>query len=391
MKKVCHIIFEHSLFDGRIFHKEATSLAQNGFNVIILAPTIKKGTIGRKKEIQVNSEYSLNNVTFKVYHYNKCIIKNFGIRNYFSKKSLIEQIKKIDADLYHFHEDNFTMEVAANFKKLFPKKKLVFDLHEFFLHRLRFNKKGRKRIRKYIFLENKIIKNADLLITVSDFMSDYYRTLTSKPVITILNCQSENIFQANKSENIKEDFFWIVHEGNMRFDRGLKEIIEIARLIKNPVIKFMLIGKLPKKEMLYFKLKTKEYKIEDKFFLTGLLPYEEVSYYLMKAKLGLNLIITANGKMGLGNKFYNYLRFGLPTISFSSPLLDKFLKEFEVGYSFLPYEISEIAEKIEEILNNKELYNRLSKNTKRAFKEKYNWGLMEKKLVEAYYNILGKN
>ena len=380
MIKVCHVIFNHNIFDGRIFHKEVLSLANHGYDVTVLAPE----TIERHGKNQIKADSIINqkhkNVRINFYKYNK-YIPNL-IRSIFTTKEIKNQLISINADIYHFHEDGLLLEIAAEFKEWLPDKKLIFDFHEFFLHRIRHKKS--KKVAKYTKHENKLLVNADLFITVSDFITGYYKTLTQKPVITIMNCQSEKIMSASNKEIDLKKSFWIVHEGNLYFDRGLKLLIEVARFIKKPEIKFLIIGKLPEKELIYFQQKTKEYGTEDRFHFTGFLPYEEVADFLNLSKAGLVLRLSANAQTGLPNKFFNYLRFGLPIISLKNVSSDNIILEHNLGFIFSNNEAEKIANIIDNLSANNSLYKKLSKNAFLAFKTKYNWEQMEQKLLDAY-------
>ncbi len=390
MNRICHIIFEHRIFDGRIFFKEAISLAQNGFEVIILAPTIDKKSLGLKKEapLSENKTYESQGIKFHTYFYNKKLPKQLNIRQYFCKQDLLKKLKQIDADVYHFHEDGLTMEIAAQLKEILPGKKIVFDFHEFFIHSYREKKRKINRINEYIKLENKIVKQADLIITVTDFISAYYKTLCQCPIISLYNCQSEKIFPTSKENIVDDGIFWIVHEGRMLFDRGLKLIIEVARKLDHPNIKFLIIGNLAKAEERYFQNTTSQYQIQDKFHITGFLPYQEVPLWLKKGKVGLTFMLSDNAKTTISNKFFNYIRFGIPILSLHHPIIDDIIAEYEVGYVFDKNEAKEIAIQIKELYDNQKLWSKLKTNAEKAFKTTFNWKNMEQRLISAYYSIL---
>jgi len=388
MKKICHVIFEHRIFDGRIFYKEAVSLATNGFNVVLLAPRINNKTLGKRKEIlsEANKDFYYKNIKIESYKYNKILPKIFSLRQHYCIKNILKKIKEIDADIYHFHEDGLTMEVASKLKDYLPEKRLVFDFHEFFLHTYREKEKKLKFVKHYIKLENKILNKADIIFTVTETISNYYKTLCKCPIITLYNCQSKKIFQDEDTIN-RNDVFWIVHEGRMLFDRGLKLIIEVARKINNPHIKFLFIGNLPESEKNYFQERLKQYDIKNKFKVTGFLPYEKVSEWLINTKIGIVFMSSKNSQMGVPSKFFNYLRFGIPIISLKHPIIDDIIHKHNVGYSFNQDEVDTIVTTIIELYSNKTLYKKLSSNARKLFETELNWDVMEKKLIEAYNSI----
>ena len=389
MKKVCHLIFEHSPLDGRVFYKEAVSLVNAGFEVTILAPSLDKKTLGRKKEIRLNKDGTSekSGVDFEFYHYNKRFPKQFGIRRFITKRCILRKLIEIDADVYHFHEDGISMEISLKLKQIRPSQKIVFDFHEFFLIKKRSKLPKRKgEFLKYIRLEKRVIEISDLIITVSDFLGDYFGALRAKKVVNIMNCQSKAIFKSPVRAQGNKPFF-ICHEGRMLFDRGLKLIIEIIKNIADRDIECLIIGSLPLKEREYFVRKTRDYRIEDKFTITGWLNYSEVAQYLSQAHLGLFFAMSANGRFGISNKFFNYLRYGLPILSLTNITTDGILNRYKCGYSFTEPDAKAIADKIVELKRDRDSYETLSANSRAAFEKEFNWERMETILVNAYRGL----
>jgi glycosyltransferase involved in cell wall biosynthesis len=389
MKRICHLIFEHSPLDGRVFYKEAVSLVNAGFEVTILAPSLDRKTIGRKKEIRLNKDRTLENsgVNFQFYHYNKRFPKQFGIRDFITKRRILRKLVEIDADVYHFHEDGISMEVSLELKKVRPSNRIVFDFHEFFLIKKRDKLPKRKReFLKYIKLEKGIVEISHLIIAVSDFVKAYFEGLNARQVVKIMSCQSKLIFKSPAKPKGNKPFF-ICHEGRMLFDRGLKLIVEIMKNIADRDIECLIIGSLPLKEREYFVRKTRDYKIEDKFTITGWLDYSEVAQYLSQAHLGLFFAMSANGRFGISNKFFNYLRYGLPILSLTNITTDGILSRYKCGYPFTEPDAKAIADKIVELKRNRELYRTLSANSRAAFENEFNWERMETILVDAYQEL----
>ena len=390
MYKICHFIFEHRPFDGRVFYKEAISLAKAGYDVTILAPSIDKKSLGRRREVDLPATGSLikHGVKFEYYYYNKMIPKLFGLRNYFTLRSVLHKIEEINADVCHFHEDRISFDVCLEVKKRFPDKKIVYDFHEFFQIKYREKIRHPEQLLKYIDIENKIIAAADMIITVSDFITAYFKILKAKEVVTIMNCQSKAIFQDRAMDADQDATFFVCHEGRMIFDRGLKLILEVANCIREPNIKFLIIGDLAKFEKIYFQNKIDEYRLHDKFEITGWLNYDEIDNYFLKAKLGIFFMQSINGRSGIANKFFNYLRYGIPILSLDVPSTNDIITQYNCGYIFKETDPELIAKQIEDLYRDKSLYQKISENSKNAFEQKYNWETMEKILVNAYEKLL---
>ncbi|MCD6170456.1 MAG: glycosyltransferase [Candidatus Latescibacteria bacterium] len=391
MNRICHLVFEHSPMDGRVFYKEAVSLANAGFDVTILAPSLDRKSLGRKGEMPLESDgtFKKSGVQFEFYHYDKRLPRQFGIRDFVTKRRILHKLIEIDADVYHFHEDGISMEVCLELKKVRPSKRVVFDFHEFFLIRKidRLPKK-RKEFLKYVELEKAIIGISDLIVTVSDFLRVYFEGLNARKVVKIMNCQSKSIFSSPGKSRRNKPFF-ICHEGKMLFDRGLELIVEIMRNIADPDIRCLIIGSLPRREWEYFSRKTRDYRIEDRFVITGWVDYPELAHYLSQAHLGLYFAMTANGRLGIANKFFNYLCSGLPIISLSNPATDGILSRYRCGYCFKEPDAKVIANKIVELEKNRDLYETLSENSRAAFENEFNWERMETVLVGAYQELFG--
>jgi glycosyltransferase involved in cell wall biosynthesis len=372
-----------------VFYKEAVSLAKNGFDVTLLVPQVDRRSLGLRREIKavnVGSSGS-HDVHFVPYRYNKSLPKQLGIRRYICRKDMLRKISDISADIYHFHEDGVCLEVASELKRFLPKKKLIFDFHESFVHQYRSHSKKRRKIDRYIRLENTLLEYADLLITVSDVLTDHYRTLAACPVVTVMNCQSERIFAL--PEEIPEDdgIFWVVHEGRMLFDRGLELLVDVARQLKDPAVKFLIVGDLPKAERAYLQEAAEEPRMKDRFRVTGFLPYLEVPRWLIRGKLGLDFRSSLNSRTGISNKFFNYLRFGIPVLSLSNPITDPLIKQHRLGFVFRENEPQRIAASIEQLSSDRTKLGQLSENVKTAFSSTFNWEVMERRLVEAYREL----
>jgi len=390
MPKICHVIFEHHPLDGRVFYKEAVSHAQMGYQVFLLAPARDNRSIGRKREIsrQPTTPFIYHDVEFRTYRYSKWIPRQFGLRQWFTRRRMIKMMEEIDAEVYHFHEDQVVLEACLQFIMRRPAKKIVFDFHECFLVSYLEKRKNPSEIGRYLLQEQQLIRRADLIITVSETLTRHFRLLGAETVCTVLNCQSRAIFKQIPQSSVTDDTFWVCHEGRMLFDRGLKLILEIARRLTNPRIKILLIGSMPAREQRYFEEQQSLHHLSENIRLTGWQAYEQVSSFLSISKIGLFFMSSRNGRLGIANKFFNYLCFGLPIIALKCETTDEIIQRYECGLIFKPDQSAEIAAQIDALAQDSDHYQRLADNSRRAFEERYNWEIMAERLQQAYREML---
>lgn len=380
-KILCNIVFEHDPLDGRVFYKEACSEAEAGFVTYMLVPTRRKGMMGKKSNHTYKPGLVVNNVHFLTYAYPDWLPHGW-LRNLVALCSIRRVLRKLNPHICVFHEDTFTIISAMTLHKFLPQAKLVFDFHEAFLHRFRINTRKLRLALHYLRCENAILEQADLLVGVSDWFVEYYSTLTKVPVISIHNAQSAKIFVPHAQPEL-EEAFWVVHEGHFSFDRGLRQLVEIAGIINEPKIRFLIIGNLPTKEAEFFNQQPQA--IRDKFHVTGFLPYKKVPDYLAKAKVGVILNQSANQATGLPNKFFNYVRFGLPMVVTPNHMLDKFIGQYGLG--LIGKDTSTQAAHILSLYHDEQLYNRFAQQVQQAFEQELNWEANAAKLIGALQQL----
>jgi glycosyltransferase involved in cell wall biosynthesis len=132
-----------------------------------------------------------------------------------------------------------------------------------------------------------------------------------------------------------------------------------------------------------------ENKLEKNIIVKETVPYEEIKNYYSKSKIGIALFMPVKTHhIILPIKTFEYMSFGLPIVCSNFGHLAKYVTENDVGEVVNPENIQEIANAILKILNNRELYVRYSENGIKAVKEKYNWKIMENKLVNIYHQLL---
>ena len=391
-RRVCHVVFEHSIFDGRIFFKEAVSLARAGYDVVLLVPRLPGGWLGRKREHQLTDGARVRSRGRPVRELPLPQVAAARLRpapRRVPPRHPRQQLRRLQPDLCHFHEDGITMEVAAVVKQALPRTRLVFDYHEFFLHRLRLTHAKRRSIGRFVALEDRMLASVDGLVTVSDMITQYYETLTDKPVATVMNSQSARTFPAGAHAQPPDATFRVVHEGRMLFDRGLRILVEAARLVRSPRVRFLLVGDLPRAERAWFEARTARDGTEQRFQVTGMVPYPEVPGWLLRGQAGVCLIEAPNGLTGAPNKFFNYLRFGLPVLTLEHPIMGPLVRRAGCGVVFSRNDAAQhLAAAIDRLAEDPTRLSAMSDAATQLFTEELNWERMEQRLLELYDQVL---
>ena len=131
-------------------------------------------------------------------------------------------VKSVKSDIVYCN-DIETLPVGYLLKIIFKKKFLVYDTHELAPYK---GTPSKKKIRFRSLIEKKLIKKADLVITVSPRIAKWYRRFYElKKVVSIENAPDLKIEQ-NKNVPYKSDKIRIVWVGIFSTGRGIEEILE---------------------------------------------------------------------------------------------------------------------------------------------------------------------
>ena len=182
MKRCCQITSVHSVFDSRIFQKEARVLAEAGYQVTLIAQHDKNETVDGVKIIALpkprNRFSRILFLTFKVY-----------------RIALREK-----ATIYHFHDPELLVLMGS--LKNRTKSRVIYDVHEdlseVVLSRPWIPKIIRYPLSKALdFLERHISKKFDYVITAT---LDIKKRFSQHKSVDIRNYPSVTDFEGSSGE-----------------------------------------------------------------------------------------------------------------------------------------------------------------------------------------------
>ncbi len=370
MKKVCMLATIHPIYDSRIYYKESISLKKAGYDVHIV--------LYDNKTDDFISEDGINIHTIGIKSKDK-------ITTFINKNRILKKALELKADIYHYH-DFYINFLVPKLKKELPGSKIIYDMHEFFVERNKKSKKWYVRFFTKIMAKTEIknLKYVDHMIVVVDKMKEKYsKYFNSSKIDVIYNYPLIDKKEVNKK---CKKIYDIVYNGGIKRDRGILELLEAVHIGKKEIknIKLLLLGPIKKdfKQILYEKIKILQ--IEENVDLLEV-EHKKVKEYLCKSKIGINLLYpTYNNKYGLQIKIFEYMSQGIPLVINYSEIGKRIVNNEAVGELIENLNPEEIWKKIRKILNNKELYEKYSSNGLKAVINKYNWKLMEEKLLKTY-------
>jgi glycosyltransferase involved in cell wall biosynthesis len=131
-----------------------------------------------------------------------------------------------------------------------------------------------------------------------------------------------------------------------------------------------------------------EHGLSDKVIFKGRILPAELRQYTLNAWAGVTLFENngMNNYHSLGNRFFDYLHAGLPQLCVNYPAYEEINNRYQIAVLINNLSPETIAGGLNELLNNKKLYNQLQQNCLQA-REAINWQQEEKKLLEFYKNI----
>lgn len=266
--------------------------------------------------------------------------------------------------------------LANSLISIIKNKPLIYDSHELFTESTQLYK--RNFVKKiWEIIENFCFPHVDTFITVSEPIVTFYKKKYKKPIYIIRNLPMR-FYTDNKLSHSK-DKFTLVMQGNVNIRRGYEEVVLSLKYLDNVYLYIIGNGDAIDKINKIVSIE----KLNDKVRLISRLPYQEMMKYTSSADVGLcienpNFL---NSYYSLPNKIFEYIQAGIPIIATSLPEIKKIIDKYNVGILIDDPSPEEIAHVVNELKNNKILYNKLKENAKIAAPE-LSWENEKEKLKE---------
>ena len=363
-KKVCILTSVHPALDTRIFFREASTLAEAGYDVALIARHKKDETINGIKIIHLNGS------------------KNRFFRFLSSFTTVLPKAMRQKAGIYHFHDPELIP--ACLLLKALTGAKIIYDIHENIPKQILSKPWIPKPLRSIIsFLVNLIQRSSMPVFDRIIYAWEEPTILTDNRIIVLNNYPRLELYKKCKEDAPKNGAFTALYCGGLTRIRGIREIVEAAGLLRSREgFRLKLIGGFESES---FKKEVMSLPGWEKVDYIGHIPYSKTPEHCMSADAGLICLWPEpNHFISCPNKLFEYMASGIPVVASDFPSLNAFIKDNLCGICVDPMEPKEIASAVEYLIEHPEEAKQMGLNGRKAVEERYNWNKESKKLLEIY-------
>lgn len=375
MSKICMLVTNSVRKDPRV-RKEAMTAVENGFEVTVI------GIADQNTDFEFNRSvpYKIVLVPFLKNDYRRNSPKWFltGLKKQgYYKNKMIEAVLQEMPDTIHCNDFD-TLEAGYAVKKKLNCK-LVYDSHE--VATGSFLAEKFPPVKFYIKKkEGKIIRKADIVISVSNSAADYISSLYRVPRPTVItNCP--NYHEPVNAEPPKQ--FDVLYQGIMSPGRGYEEFVEAAKYLDPKLHHLTIRGYGETKDALI--RMTESLGVTDRVTFASPVEISELISAAAGSSAGVVLTrpVCVNYAMTVSNKLFEYIQARIPVILSDVPEHRYLNEKYRFGVILPEVTPEAIANAVTGLASDPDRYAELKKNVLLAAKELC-WESFEKELIRIY-------
>jgi glycosyltransferase involved in cell wall biosynthesis len=287
------------------------------------------------------------------------------------KKQIEKIIKDESPDIINAHSPvPFISDVAA---KIAQKKKIPFL---FSYHTANLYKKNNLIANSMIYgykitMENRTFKFATKVLPVSDYVKSCFDKYIQKKALVLTNAIPKKSIIKKASKNKKYDLLFINNLGKTHSWKGLEEIIYAIKIYVNKfdsTIKMVVVGEGDKRN--YYETLTKRLNLTKNIYFVGAKHGNNKKRMFNLSKMLIIYPTTSND--AFPTVILEGWASGLPVIASDIGAIPTIIENNVSGVLARPNDSKDLADKINKLLINKKLQQRLSKKGIREAK-KFTW------------------
>lgn len=364
-----HLTTAHTPTDTRIFDKEATSLANAGFDVGILAHDAPND--------------NRNGVTFF-----DLGSPSTRLERWQSIPKVARKAKRLDASVYHFHDPELIpvgLYLSATTDSV-----VIYDVHEDFGHKVT----GRewvpdplKTLLSYSIppLEQFAARRFDAIVTATERIEGMFAD-SNEAVSTIHNFPRTEGLPTVKESKSRTAEYVLGYVGGLNELRGIHRMLRVLDILcdRGVDVELWALGSWSTNADKHrAKRFIRDRGLEQRTRFPGYLDYEDMFQYLYGADIGLALLDTKQFETAIPTKQFEYLYSGVPVVATPLNAVVRFVPE-EYRYIAPQDDAYSTADIVETALKTE--YDTIEMQS--LVEEQYSWESEARSLVSLYDELL---
>jgi len=228
------------------------------------------------------------------------------------------------------------------------------------------------------FLRRLIVQKADHITVISNYLADY-AVQFQKPVTRIPNGVAVDLFVPRDFQNPRKRIITVSRLVNKN---GVENLIRaFALLTLSHDLELFIAGDgILKPKLMQL---AQELNVSDRIIFAGTVNHNDLPALLAQS----DVFVRPSLSEGLGSAFLEAMASGLPVVGTQVGGIPDFLNHGETGLFCDPHRPDDIAQKIELILSDGILRNKIIKQALIHVRENYSWEEIAKRMNEIYTNI----
>lgn len=367
-EKIVHFTTVHPAFDIRIFHKEAKTLAQAGYNVTLIA--------------QHEKEEIVNGVRIIPLPRSKNRLSRFLILTWRAFFTAIRQ----RAQIYHFHDPEL---IPVGIALRLAGKKVIYDVHEDLPRQILSKPWIPRSLRSFVakmaqMLEKLAAKCLNGIVAVTPNIANHF---PEKKTVIVQNFPLLSELTLAQSTVYSERPLSIAYIGGIAFIRGAIEMVKAMEFLPLHIPAKLFVAGTFESSSLEEKLRNLAGWSRVEYL--GWLNRQKVMELLNNVRVGLVIIHPEpNYIESQPIKLFEYMAAGLPVVASDFPLWRQIVQEVGCGLLVDPLDPKAISQAITWLLEHPTEAEAMGKRGKQAVLDKYNWEREAEKLLKFYEKLI---
>lgn len=258
---------------------------------------------------------------------------------------------------------------------------LVYDAHEVYGYMVSRRLPWRVAM-VFCWLERRLLRWVDRLITVNEPCRDYFGAVARSPVTVVMNCKPlegrEYVAPRNHGE------LRILYVGSLHTGRAIPMLVRATRNLDGVSV---VVGGIGTAE--HVRMIARECARSRNASFVGTVPMDEVIPLTKKADVVFLMVkpSDANNRTGLGNKQFEAMVCGRPIICTKGTYSGEVTEREQVGLA-VDFDEQALREAVVRLRDDPALREKLGRNALNAALTKYNWQNEERKLLQLYDTLI---